>query len=102
MDLTIGLPGSGADRIIAGTAEDEITQAAAEIGAQGGKALFSHCDVTSENAVRASIESAVAAFGGVEALPTTFLIDRDGNVVDRYAPTTGPSSIAGDVEKLLG
>jgi len=31
-----------------------------------------------------------------------FLIDRDGNVVDRYAPTTGPSSITGDVEKLLG
>jgi len=28
-------------------------------------------------------DAAVAAFGGVEALPTTFLIDRDGQVRDR-------------------
>jgi glutathione peroxidase len=30
-----------------------------------------------------------------------FLIDRQGRVVDRYAPTTAPSDLAGDIEKLL-
>jgi glutathione peroxidase len=32
---------------------------------------------------------------------TKFLVDRDGNVVKRYAPQTKPSEIAGDIEELL-
>jgi glutathione peroxidase len=32
---------------------------------------------------------------------TKFLIDRDGQVVRRYAPTDKPEKIAGDIEKLL-
>lgn len=32
---------------------------------------------------------------------TKFLIDQDGRVVKRYAPTTDPASIAGDIESLL-
>ena len=32
---------------------------------------------------------------------TKFLIDREGNVVKRYAPTDKPERIARDVEKLL-
>lgn len=32
---------------------------------------------------------------------TKFLINRDGEVVSRYAPTTKPEDIAADVEKLL-
>ncbi|KRC81887.1 glutathione peroxidase [Sphingomonas sp. Root241] len=32
---------------------------------------------------------------------TKFLVDRRGKVVDRYAPTTSPKDIAGDIEKLL-
>lgn len=32
---------------------------------------------------------------------TKFLIDREGNVVDRFAPQTEPKSIAKDIEKLL-
>ncbi|WP_370618571.1 glutathione peroxidase [Mumia sp. Pv 4-285] len=32
---------------------------------------------------------------------TKFLVDADGQVVDRYAPTTKPEDIAGDIEKLL-
>ncbi len=32
---------------------------------------------------------------------TKFLVDRDGKVVDRYAPTTKPEDIAKDIEKLL-
>lgn len=32
---------------------------------------------------------------------TKFLIDRQGNVIDRFEPTTTPLSIAGEIEKLL-
>jgi glutathione peroxidase len=32
---------------------------------------------------------------------TKFLIDRKGNVVERYAPNVEPEAIAGDIEKLL-
>jgi len=32
---------------------------------------------------------------------TKFLIDTDGRVVERYAPTTSPSAIAKDIEPLL-
>lgn len=32
---------------------------------------------------------------------TKFLVDKQGKVVKRYAPTTKPESIAGDVAKLL-
>lgn len=32
---------------------------------------------------------------------TKFLIDRSGQVVKRYEPTTEPEEIAGDIEKLL-
>jgi glutathione peroxidase len=33
---------------------------------------------------------------------TKFLIGRDGKVAKRYAPTTKPEEIAGDIEDLLG
>ena len=32
---------------------------------------------------------------------TKFLVDRAGKVVDRYAPTTKPEALAGDIEQLL-
>lgn len=32
---------------------------------------------------------------------TKFLVDRDGNTVRRYAPTTKPADIEADIEKLL-
>ena len=30
-----------------------------------------------------------------------FLVDREGNVVERYFSTTTPTDIAGDIEKYL-
>ncbi len=33
---------------------------------------------------------------------TKFLVDREGNVVERYAPTDKPESIAKDLQKYLG
>lgn len=41
---------------------------------------------------------------GIEAIKwnfSKFLVDRDGAVVERYAPTTEPEAIAADIEKLL-
>ncbi|WP_303983512.1 glutathione peroxidase [Niallia circulans] len=41
---------------------------------------------------------------GVKAIKwnfTKFLIDRNGNVVDRYAPSKSPSEIKADIEKLI-
>jgi len=32
---------------------------------------------------------------------TKFLVDRQGNVVTRFAPNTGPEKLAPDIEKLL-
>jgi glutathione peroxidase len=32
---------------------------------------------------------------------TKFLVDREGNVVERYATTTKPAKLAADIEKLL-
>ncbi|MNP47049.1 Hydroperoxy fatty acid reductase gpx1 [compost metagenome] len=32
---------------------------------------------------------------------TKFLIDKDGNVIDRYAPTTTPLSLEGKIKELL-
>jgi glutathione peroxidase len=41
---------------------------------------------------------------GIEAIKwnfTKFLVDRNGNVVKRYAPQTKPEAITDDIEKLL-
>jgi glutathione peroxidase len=41
---------------------------------------------------------------GMERVQWNFskwLLDREGKVVGRFAPTTSPSSIAADIEKLL-
>jgi hypothetical protein len=57
MDLTVGLAGSGADRIIVGTAEDEINQALADVGAAGG--------------------GSVTLLQGTYSLASGILIDRD-------------------------
>jgi glutathione peroxidase len=50
------------------------------------------------------LKAAVPGVAGTEAIKwnfTKFLVDRDGNVVQRYAPTTTPAQIEKDIEKLL-
>ncbi len=42
---------------------------------------------------------------GTEAIKwnfTKFLVDREGRVVHRYAPTTAPAELAPEIERLLG
>jgi glutathione peroxidase len=50
------------------------------------------------------LKSERAGFLGTEAIKwnfTKFLIDREGNVVKRFAPTTTPEKLADDIEQLL-
>lgn len=39
--------------------------------------------------------------GAIKRNFTKFLVNRDGRVVARYAPSTKPENLAGDIEKLL-
>ena len=51
-----------------------------------------------------AMASAEPGLLGSEAIKwnfTKFLVDREGNVVRRYAPNDTPESLAGDIEKVL-
>jgi glutathione peroxidase len=68
--------------------------------------LFSKVDVNGENAhpVYKFLKTEKGGLLG-DAIKwnfTKFLVDKQGNVVERYAPTTTPDRIAGDIEKELG
>ena len=43
----------------------------------------------------------ILAGDGIKWNFTKFLIDREGNVVERFEPTTNPSDMAAAIEKLL-
>ncbi len=58
----------GAAVVIADLLEDEGRAAEAEIAESGGKALFVHLDVTSEESWRNAIQAAVASFGKLDIL----------------------------------
>jgi len=68
--------------------------------------LFAKVDVNGEHAapVYKYLKSAKPGLLGSEAIKwnfTKFLVDRDGNVVKRYAPNDTPEAIAGDIQKSL-
>jgi len=68
--------------------------------------MFAKVDVNGANTapVFQYLKKAKPGLLGSEAIKwnfTKFLVDRNGKVVDRYAPNAEPESIAGDIEKLL-
>ena len=68
--------------------------------------VFGKIDVNGSDAAplyRWLKKQAPGLFGteGIKWNFTKFLIDREGQVVERYAPQTKPEDIAGDIEKLL-
>ena len=68
--------------------------------------MFDKIDVNGEHAhpLYRYLTSEAPGVLGIEAIKwnfTKFLVDRDGNIVKRYAPTTKPEAITADVEKLL-
>ncbi len=46
-------------------------------------------------------DSTAEKYGGIEALPTTFLIDRDGMIASVHVGLTSKSEIENDIEQLL-
>jgi glutathione peroxidase len=68
--------------------------------------LFSKIDVNGDAAhpLYKYLTSAKKGLLGSEAIKwnfTKFLVDKDGNVVERYAPTTKPEDLEKDVEAAL-
>jgi glutathione peroxidase len=68
--------------------------------------MFAKVDVNGDGAapLYKYLKKAKPGLLGSEAIKwnfTKFLVDRDGNVVERYAPNTEPRDIAADIEKLL-
>ena len=68
--------------------------------------MFAKVDVNGDKAapLYQFLKKAKPGLLGSEAIKwnfTKFLVDRKGNVVERFAPNIEPASLAGDVDKLL-
>ncbi len=68
--------------------------------------MFSKIDVNGDDAapLYKYLKSQKSGVLGTEAIKwnfTKFLVDRDGNVVERFAPSTKPAELASAIEKLL-
>ena len=68
--------------------------------------LFAKIDVNGKSAapLYQHLKEAKPGLLGSEAIKwnfTKFLVDREGKVVERYAPNVEPASLAGDIQKLL-
>ncbi|CAN4077740.1 unnamed protein product [Withania somnifera] len=68
--------------------------------------IFDKVDVNGENAapLYKFLKSSKGGFlgEGIKWNFSKFLIDKEGQVVDRYSPTTSPASMEKDIKKLLG
>lgn len=68
--------------------------------------VFAKIDVNGANAdpLFVALKKQAPGILGTEGIKwnfTKFLVGKDGEVVERYAPTTKPADIAADIEKLL-
>jgi len=68
--------------------------------------MFARIEVNGDNAhpLYRHLKEAKPGLLGIEALKwnfTKFLVDRDGNVVDRFAPATKPEELRKAIEALL-
>ena len=68
--------------------------------------MFAKVDVNGENThpIYAFLKTAAPGLLGTEGVKwnfTKFLVDRKGQVVNRYAPAYKPEDMAADIEKLL-
>ncbi|WP_277971178.1 glutathione peroxidase [Sphingomonas echinoides] len=68
--------------------------------------LFAKVDVNGADSdpLFTELKAQAPGFLGTQAIKwnfTKFLVDRSGKVIERYAPTTKPEAIEGDIAKLL-
>ena len=69
--------------------------------------MFAKIDVNGPSAhpLYDFLKSEKSGLLGIEAIKwnfSKFLVDKEGRVVERYAPTTTPAALKGDIEALLG
>lgn len=69
--------------------------------------LFEKLDVNGEGAhpfyqYLKSQSKGILGTEGIKWNFTKFLVDKNGKVVDRYAPTTSPGELEGEIERVLG
>jgi len=69
--------------------------------------MFSKIDVNGENThpLYIYLKNNSSGFMGIDTIKwnfTKFLVDKNGKVVQRYAPSTTPIQIEDDIKKLLG
>ena len=63
-----GIAAEGAAVVVADLNEEGGRQVAKQIKADGGRATFVHCDVSSHESAAALVEQATAAYGGIDGL----------------------------------
>ena len=68
--------------------------------------MFSKIDVNGDNTdplykYLKKVQGGILWMDSIKWNFTKFLVDREGNVVDRYAPATNPKSISEDIKVLL-
>jgi len=63
-----GIAAEGAAVVVADLNEEGGRQVAKQIEADGGRATFVHCDVSSHESAAALVEQATAAYGGIDGL----------------------------------
>ena len=68
--------------------------------------MFSKIDVNGDSAspLYKFLKDEQGGFLGIDSIKwnfTKFLVDREGNIVDRFAPSTKPKNIKEDIKKLL-
>ena len=68
--------------------------------------MFSKVEVNGDNAspLYNYLKTKQGGFLGMDSIKwnfTKFLVDREGNVVDRFSPSTKPKRLKDDIEKLL-
>jgi NAD(P)-dependent dehydrogenase (short-subunit alcohol dehydrogenase family) len=71
----------GARVLLADLLDDEGEKTAKDVRAEGGEALYRHCDVSREDDVRAMVAAAVESFGGVDVLYNNAGIVRYGRPI---------------------
>ncbi|MEZ5742498.1 MAG: SDR family oxidoreductase [Sphingomonadaceae bacterium] len=66
--IALALSAAGASVVLAGRTLEKVEKVATEIGERGGKALAVACNVKSADDLAATVEQAVAEFGGLDIL----------------------------------
>jgi len=80
--IALRLSADGASIVVADVVDDLGKETVELVKKQGGRAIFSHCDVTSSDDAARTVKMSVEAFGGVDVLANNAGIEKAGTVVE--------------------